>query len=39
MMATIPVFIALGEIVFLGTQKLTGGWRLRWWWALRALQC
>jgi drug/metabolite transporter (DMT)-like permease len=24
MMATIPVFIALGEIVFLGTQKLTG---------------
>jgi drug/metabolite transporter (DMT)-like permease len=26
MMATIPVFIALGEIVFLGTQKLT--WRL-----------
>jgi len=24
MMATIPVFIALGEIVFLGTQRLTG---------------
>src|SRR5450631_4477851 len=24
MLATIPVFIALGEIVFLGTQKLTG---------------
>jgi drug/metabolite transporter (DMT)-like permease len=26
MMATIPVFIALGEIVFLGTQRMT--WRL-----------
>ena len=28
MMATIPVFMTLSEILFMKTQRLTGGWRL-----------
>ena len=40
MMATIPVFMTLSEILFLRhAADLRFGWRLRCWWGLAAWRC